>query len=62
LKKNVSENVTTNGEFYVDDVINQNINSGLRVKVFESDHYICWGTPGDYMTYQYWKDHFEVSK
>jgi len=62
LKKNISENVTTNGEFYVDDVINQNVKSGLRVKVFESDHYICWGTPDDYMTFQYWKEHFKVSK
>jgi len=62
LKKNVAKNVITNGEFYVDDVINQNIKSGLKVKVFESDHYICWGTPDDYMTYQYWKEHFEVSK
>jgi hypothetical protein len=42
----------------VDDVINQNIKSGLNVKVFEVENYICWGTPSDYKTYNYWKEHF----
>ena len=59
LQKNLDENITTNGEYYVDDVINQNIKMGLKVKVFEVDSYICWGTPNDYKTYNYWKDHFE---
>lgn len=51
-------NVRTNGEFYVDEVINQNINAGLKVVVFEVDNYICWGTPDDYKTYNYWKEYF----
>ena len=55
LKKNYEENIRTNGEFYVDDVINQNIKAGLNVKVFEIKNYICWGTPNDYKTYLYWK-------
>jgi NDP-sugar pyrophosphorylase family protein len=58
LNKNYEENIRTNGEFYVDDVINQNIKDGLTVKVFESKHYICWGTPDDYETYLYWQDFF----
>lgn len=58
LKKNYEENIRTNGEFYVDDVLNQNIKEGLKVKVFEVKNYICWGTPNDYMTYNYWKDFF----
>lgn len=58
LKKNYEENIKTNGEFYVDDVINQNIKSGLKVKVFEVENYICWGTPDDYNTYKYWKKFF----
>ena len=58
LQKNYEENIRTNGEFYVDDVLNQNIKSGLKVKVFEVKNYICWGTPNDYKTYNYWKDFF----
>jgi NDP-sugar pyrophosphorylase family protein len=56
--KNVQENITTNGEFYVDDVLNQNIKNGLTVRAFEVINYICWGTPEDYKTYIYWRDYF----
>jgi len=59
LKKNYDENIRTNGEFYVDDVINQNIKEGLKVKVFEVKNYICWGTPDDYETYVYWQKFFD---
>lgn len=59
--KNVSENIRTNGEFYVDDIINQNIKDGLAIKVFEVKNYICWGTPDDYETYCYWKDYFDLN-
>lgn len=58
LEKNIELNRRVNGEFYVDDVLNQNIAAGLKVKVFEVDHYVCWGTPNDLNTYNYWKDHF----
>ena len=60
LQENYKNNIRTNGEFYVDDVINQNIKQGLRVKVFEVDHYICWGTPDDYETYVYWRNFFNT--
>jgi len=62
LKSNYKENITTNNEFYVDDVLNQNIKQGLNVKVFEVDHYICWGTPNDYKTYNYWDSYFNKIK
>lgn len=58
LNKNYNENIRSNGEFYVDDIINQNIKDNLNVKVFEVDNYICWGTPDDYETYLYWLDFF----
>lgn len=61
FQRNLKQNIRTNGEFYVDDILNQNINMGLNVKVFEVEHYICWGTPNDYKTYNYWKDHFDKS-
>jgi NDP-sugar pyrophosphorylase family protein len=59
LQKNYKDNIRTNGEFYVDDVLNQNIKDGLTVKVFEVKNYICWGTPNDYLTYTYWRDFFD---
>jgi NDP-sugar pyrophosphorylase family protein len=57
-KSNYKSNIRTNNEFYVDDVLNQNIKEGLKVKVFEVINYICWGTPNDYKTYNYWKEFF----
>jgi NDP-sugar pyrophosphorylase family protein len=58
LHENYKEKIRSNGEFYVDDVINQNIKHGLKVKVFEVNNYICWGTPDDYETYLYWRNFF----
>jgi bifunctional N-acetylglucosamine-1-phosphate-uridyltransferase/glucosamine-1-phosphate-acetyltransferase GlmU-like protein len=58
LNENYKNNIRTNNEFYVDDVINENIKMGLKVKVFEVDNYICWGTPDDYETYNYWQSFF----
>ena len=31
----------------------------LKVKVFEVENYICWGTPDDYETYLYWQNFFD---
>ena len=59
LNKNYKENIRSNNEFYVDDVINQNIKDGLNVKVFQVENYICWGTPDDYETYLYWQTFFD---
>lgn len=54
----VKNNMRTNGEFYVDTCINALIAIGRRVKVFEVDHYVCWGTPNDLRTYEYWQSFF----
>ena len=59
MKKNYQENIRSNNEFYVDDVLNQNIKAGLKVKVFEVSNYLCWGTPDDYKTFNYWQDFFD---
>lgn len=47
-----------NNEFYVDECINDMVALGYVVKVFEIDKYICWGTPNDLRTYEYWKEFF----
>lgn len=58
-EKMIQENDRINNEFYVDKVIDHAINLGLKVKVFEIDRYIGWGTPKDYEEYEatidYWK-------
>jgi len=47
-----------NGEFYIDSCINDAIELGLRCSLFEIDHYICWGTPNDLSTFEYWQSCF----
>lgn len=48
-----------NGEFYVDSCIEDAIALGLRVRVFEIEHYLCWGTPVDLRTFEYWQRCFD---
>lgn len=38
----------TNGEFYVDNVLNRCVEAGLNVKIFPIWECICWGLPEDY--------------
>ena len=52
------ENFRTNNEFYVDNLLLPLIQKGYKVKVFEVDNYLCWGTPNDYKTYLYWNEYF----
>ena len=49
------------GEFYVDQVVNFAIEQGRRVHVFEVDRYVCWGTPQDLRTFDYWHGYFTSS-
>ena len=59
LQSLYEKNITTNGEFYVDNLLNEAITAGLTVKNFKIDEYICWGTPDDLKTYQYWQEFFD---
>lgn len=54
----IKKNDRINNEFYVDQCINYVISLGYRVKVFEVDKYICWGTPEDLKKFQYWEGFF----
>lgn len=47
-----------NGEFYIDSLINDAIALGLRCRLFEVDSYLCWGTPNDLRTFEYWQSCF----
>lgn len=58
----IKANSRVNNEFYVDHAMNFVIDLGLKVKVFEVDHYICWGTPNDLKTFEYWQTFFDQHK
>ena len=58
LSQLYQKNNRVNNEFYVDSLVNEAIELGYKVKHFEIDHYICWGTPNDLQTYQYWQRFF----
>jgi len=62
LRKNREQNRRPIGELCIDSVAHQLADSGYNVKVFEVDHYACWGTPNDYRTYNYWSDYFAQNR
>lgn len=47
-----------NQEFYIDSAINHAIALGLRCHLFEVDSFLCWGTPDDLRTFEYWQSCF----
>lgn len=54
----IQRQATVNGEFYIDTCINDAIALGLNCHLFEVDHFICWGTPNDLSTFEYWQSCF----
>lgn len=58
----IKANDRINNEFYIDNCMNYLINQGLNVSVFEVDKYICFGTPNDLRTYEYWSKYFSLNK
>jgi NDP-sugar pyrophosphorylase family protein len=55
----VRQNRRINNEFYVDELMNVLIEEKRDVRVFEIDKYLCWGTPDDLKTYEYWRTFFQ---
>jgi dTDP-glucose pyrophosphorylase len=54
----IDKNIRINNEFYMDVVMDVAVQRGLKVKVFEVDKYVCWGTPNDLGIYNYWLSYF----
>lgn len=54
----MNDNHRINNEFYVDACINYAIKQGLRCEIFEVEHYLCWGTPDELATFNYWQAAF----
>lgn len=58
LESLIARDGKINGEFYIDSLINDAIRLGFKCKLFEVDSYLCWGTPNDLKTFQYWQSCF----
>jgi dTDP-glucose pyrophosphorylase len=58
VKRMKSRQAKVNGEYYVDMAINDAISMGKNSVMFEIDRYICWGTPNDLKTFEYWQSCF----
>jgi len=58
LNRLIARDGRINGEFYIDSLINDAIALGLQCRLFEVDSYLCWGTPNDLRTYEYWQSCF----
>lgn len=58
LAKMYEDDKPVNKEYYVDSLVNYAIDLGYKVKNFEIDEYICWGTPNDVKIYRYWQNFF----
>lgn len=56
----IAKNTRVNNEFYVDECMNDLLELGYKVHVFEIDNYVCWGTPNDYKTFNYWNEFFNL--
>ena len=58
LNRLIARDGRINGEFYIDSLINDAIALGMRCYLFEVDSYLCWGTPNDLRTFEYWQSCF----
>jgi NDP-sugar pyrophosphorylase family protein len=47
-----------NGEYYADSVMQVLVEQGFDVRLFDIQRFLCWGTPDDLKTYEYWERHF----
>jgi len=45
-------------EFYVDTCIQELVEHGQRVVSFPVTYSLCWGTPNEYKTFEYWQSFF----
>jgi NDP-sugar pyrophosphorylase family protein len=50
----IAQDRRINNEFYVDSAIDVLVEQGRKARVFDIKHYICFGTPDDVKTYEYW--------
>ena len=54
----MAQNRRVNNEFYVDSAIELLLESGRRAKLFDVEHYVCFGSPDDVRSYEFWETYF----
>lgn len=54
----IARDARVNGEYYIDTCIEDALALGLKVRILEVDSYLCWGTPNDLRTFEYWQSCF----
>jgi hypothetical protein len=54
----IAQNRRINNEFYVDSAVEVLVEQGRRARVFDVQHNICFGSPDDVRTYEYWAAYF----
>ena len=57
LKK---ENIRVNGEFYVDSVLSLLVQEGRHGVSFPVSRFLCFGTPDDVRTFEYWQRYSHI--
>lgn len=58
LSRLIARDGRINGEFYIDALINDAIALDMQCHLFEVNSYLCWGTPNDLRTFEYWQSCF----
>ena len=58
LESLIARDGRVNNEFYLDSMINDALDLGLRATLFEVDYYLSWGTPNELRTFEYWEGCF----
>jgi NDP-sugar pyrophosphorylase family protein len=58
IRELMRRDARVNGEFYLDSVLPLLIEGGQCVRALDAQHYICFGTPDDVRTYEYWESCF----
>lgn len=57
-KEFLSNSTPQAGEFHLEGCVDYLIKNGKKAVVFDVDRFVCWGTPNDLKTWEYWKSYF----
>ena len=60
FKRCMDEDLRVNGEFYVSMAMKPMMDEGLRVSIYELEHFMQWGTPEDVAEYNEWSAIFKT--
>ena len=59
VERMIRRQARINGEYYIDESLNDSISLGYRVKMLEIDSYLNWGTPEELELSLWWNNFFK---